>query len=68
VDAPRVFQLAQVTRRELLLILTRTDEELLVLHENGKLVSLCAIHIDDLELIGLRNYRPHYCGAPEDCR
>ena len=54
VDAPRCFhiKLAQITRNKCNLTPTRTDEELLILHKEGELVAILAIHVDDLKFAG----------------
>jgi len=54
VDAPRAFhlKLSTVTRQQCLLCPTKTDGELLILHQQGKLIAVLAIHVDDLKITG----------------
>ena len=54
VDAPRAFsmKLGMVTKEKCLMLPTSVDQELVIKHEQGRLLCIMTKHVDDLKLIG----------------
>jgi len=63
VDAPRTFslKLKSVTTEKCKRISSKVDAELVMRHEEGRLVAVMAIHVDDLKITG----KPEFTRAPE---